>query len=43
MEVLISRALINPNIGHDDFNVINNLMEEYNNMKKNQKFKDCNS
>ena len=29
IEVLISKALINMNISHDDFVLINNLLKEY--------------
>ena len=34
IEVLISKALINSNISHDKFVLIDNVMKEYDNMKK---------
>ena len=34
IEVLISKALIELNINHDEFVLINNALEEYNNMKE---------
>ena len=34
IEVLISKALINSNISHDKFALIDNVMKEYDNMKK---------
>ena len=34
MEVLIFKALINSNISHDEFVLINNLLKEYDNMKE---------
>ena len=34
MEVLISKALINTNISHDEFVLINNVLKEYGNMKQ---------
>ena len=34
MEVLISKALIDPCISHDEFISINNVLKEYNDMKK---------
>ena len=33
MEVLISKALINSNIIHDEFVLINNVYKEYDDMK----------
>ena len=42
IEALISKALIDSNIGHDEFVVINNVLKEYDKMKekKQQKSKD---
>ena len=41
IEVLISKALIDLNISHDKFVLINNMLKEYEEMKeRNQKFKD---
>ena len=37
IEVLISKALINSNISHDEFVLINNLLKEYDQMKKKSK------
>ena len=34
MEVLISRDLINLVISHDEFDLINNVLKEYNDMKE---------
>ena len=34
IEVLISNALIDPNISHDKFVLINNVLEEFNYMKE---------
>ena len=34
MEVLISEALIDSNISHDESVLINNVLKEYNKMKK---------
>ena len=34
MEVLISKALIDSDISHDEFALINNVLKEYDNMKK---------
>ena len=34
MEVLISKALIDSNISHDEFVLINNVLKEYGNMKE---------
>ena len=34
IEVLISKALINSVISHDEFVLINNVLKEYNEMKK---------
>ena len=36
-EVLISKALIDSNISHDEFVLKNNVLKEYNDMKKNLK------
>ena len=33
IEILISKALIDSNISHDEFVLINNLLKEYNKMK----------
>ena len=33
-EVLISRALINTNISHDEFVSVNNLLREYDDIEK---------
>ena len=33
-EVLISRALINTNISHDEFVLVNNLLREYDDIEK---------
>ena len=44
MEALISRALINLYFSHDEFVLVNNLLREYDDMKKsNQDLKDFNS
>ena len=40
IEVLISKTLINPNISHDEFLSINNVLKEYDNETRNKKFKD---
>ena len=37
IEVLISKALINPYISHDDFVSVNNVLREYNEMKEEEK------
>ena len=34
IEVLISKALIDLNIGHDEFILVNNVLKEYDDMKK---------
>ena len=34
IRVLISKALIDTNISHDKFVLINNVLEEYDNMKE---------
>ena len=34
LEVLISKALINSNISHDEFVLINNVLKEYDDMKE---------
>ena len=34
IEVLISKALIDSNIGHDEFVLINNVLKEYDKMKE---------
>ena len=34
IEVLISKALIDSNISHDEFVLINNVLKEYDNMKE---------
>ena len=34
IEVLISKALIDSNISYDDFFIINNVLKEYDDMKK---------
>ena len=34
MEVLISKVLIDSNISHDEFVLINNVLKEYNDMKE---------
>ena len=44
IEVLISKALIDSNMSHDEFVLINNVLKEYDNMKEEtKKFKDLNS
>ena len=44
MEVLISKSLIDSNIIHDEFFLINNVLKEYYYVKKEiKKFKDYNS
>ena len=44
IEVLISKALIDLNMSHDEFVLINNVLKEYDNMKEEtKKFKDLNS
>ena len=37
IEVLISKALINSNISHDEFVLINNVLKEYDDMKEKTK------
>ena len=37
-EVLISKALIDSNNNHDEFVLINNVLKEFYDTKKNQKF-----
>ena len=39
IEVLISKALIDSNISHDKFFSINNVLKEYDNMKKEKEIK----
>ena len=34
IEVLISKALIDSNVSHDEFLLINNALEEFDDMKK---------
>ena len=34
MEVLISKALMNPNVSHDEFVSVNNVLKEYDDMIK---------
>ena len=34
MEVLISKALMNPNVSHNEFVSVNNVLKEYDDMKK---------
>ena len=34
MEVLISRALIDSHISHDEFVLVNNVLREYNDLKE---------
>ena len=34
MKVLISKALINSNISHDEFVLINNVLKEFHDMKE---------
>ena len=34
IEVLISKALIDSNISHDEFVLVNNVLKEYSNMKE---------
>ena len=41
IEVLVSKALIDSNITHDKFILINNMLKEYNEMKK--EIKDLNT
>ena len=44
VEVLISKALIDSNISHDEFVLINNVLKEYDKtLKKIKKIKDLNS
>ena len=38
IKFLISKALIDSNIGHDEFVLINNVLKEFYDTKKNQKF-----
>ena len=33
IEVLISKALVDSYISHDEFNLVNNVLREYNEMK----------
>ena len=40
IEVLISKTLIDSGISYDEFVLINNVIKEYNEKKKNKKFKD---
>ena len=37
IEVLISKALIDSNISHDEFVLINNVLKEYDDMKEEKK------
>ena len=37
IEVLISKALTESNISHDEFVLINNVLKEYDNMKEKRK------
>ena len=37
IEVLISKALTDSNISHDEFVLINNVLKEYDNMKEKRK------
>ena len=41
IEFLIFKALIESNIGHDEFVLINNVLKEY--LRRNQEFKDLKS
>ena len=34
MEVFISKALIDTNVSHDEFVLINNMLKEFDNMKE---------
>ena len=43
IKVLIFKALVDAVISHDEFIWINNVRKEYNDMKEEIKFKDCNS
>ena len=44
IEVLISKALIDANISYDEFDLINNVLKEYDDTKEEiKKFKDLNS
>ena len=43
IKVLIFKALVDAVISHDEFIWINNVQKEYNDMKEEIKFKDCNS
>ena len=38
MEVLISKALIDSNVSHDEFVLINNVLKEYDKRKKEIKY-----
>ena len=38
IEVLISKALIDSSISHDDFVLINNVQKKYSNMKEEMKY-----
>ena len=40
IEILISKTLIDSGISYDEFVLINNVVKEYNEKKKNKKFKD---
>ena len=37
IEILISKALINSHISHNDFVLVNNMLQEYNVMKEETK------
>ena len=37
IEVLISKALIDSNVSHDEYMSVKNVLKEYDSMKKNQK------
>ena len=39
MEVLINKALIDSNISHDEFILINNALKEYDKLKEEIKYK----
>ena len=41
IEVLISKALVDSNISHDEFVLINNVLKEFNDMK--EQIKDSNN
>ena len=38
IEILFSKALTDSNISHDEFVLLNNVLKEFCDMKKNQKF-----